>query len=297
MDLEEGQSTAVRRPGQVRREGATAARLRPPRSRGPMVVEFIGIPGSGKTTLCTAIVSDLRRDGFRVITEHDYFRWMKRPLHKKVGSVITDGMPTWHFALRLYWFLYHCTLLRGRALLGMGFHLTCMRTWLSQIVSSKEPTLVLLDGFAWFRLTNRLRDYPATDLGTPKQLKRTVELFYPRCDMRWIFKTIPVEVAVQRISRRMLRDRAPKGIETASPERRQVVLSRQTELYQLVCDAIRSLYGRNVYLVDGAEPIPEQVHRIKATITQSLQEGTFAAAMYDVIPSTRPGGHGRVCEY
>ena len=183
-------------------------------------------------------------------------------------------MPTWHFALRLYWFLYQCTLLRGRALLGMGFHLTCMRTWLSQMVSSKEPILVLLDGFAWFRLTNRLRDYPATDLGTPKQLKRTVELFYPRCDMRWVFKTIPVEVAVQRISRRMLRDRAPKGIETASPERRQVVLSRQTELYQLVCDAIRSLYGDNVYLVDGAEPIPEQVHRIKATITQSLQEGT-----------------------
>ena len=83
MDLEEGQSTAVRRPGQVRREGATAARLRPPRSRGPMVVEFIGIPGSGKTTLCTAIVSSLRRDGFRVITEHDYFRWMKQPLHRR----------------------------------------------------------------------------------------------------------------------------------------------------------------------------------------------------------------------
>ena len=257
-----------------------------------MVVEFIGIPGSGKTTLCTAIDSELRRDGFKVITEHDYFRWMKRPLSRKIGSLITHGVRTWYFVLHLYWFLYHGTSLRGRALLGMGFHLTCMRVWLSQMVSSKEPIVVLLDGFAWFRLTNRLRDYPATALGTAQQLRRTVELFYPRCDIHWVFKTIPVEVAVQRISRRMLRDRAPKGIETSSPERRHMVLSRQTQLYQLVCDAIRSLYGDNVSWIDGAEPIPEQVRRIKATIPYAPQQETVAAATYGIIPSMRPEGHG-----
>ena len=273
--------------------------MRPPRTLGPMVVEFIGIPGSGKTTLCTAIVSDLRRDGFIVITEHDYFRWMKRPLHKKVGSVITDGMPTWHFALRLYWFLYHCTLLRGRALLGMGFHLTCMRAWLSQIVSSKEPALVsVLDGFAWFRLTNRLKLRPPLWTSARRSSSSAQSSFsYRRCDMRWIFKTIPVEVAVQRISRRMLRDRAPKGIETASPERRQVVLSRQTQLYQLVCDAIRisvrrqRVSGRWRRTYSGASPSNQ------GAIIQSLQEDTFAATMYDVTPSTRPRGHGRICEY
>lgn len=262
-----------------------------------MVVEFIGIPGSGKTTLCTAIDSELRRDGFKVITEHDYFRWMKRPLSRKIGSLITHGGRTWYFVLHLHWFLYHGTSLRGRALLGMVFHLTCMRVWLSQMVSSKEPIVVLLDGFAWFRLTNRLRDYPATALGTAQQLRRTVELFYPRCDIHWVFKTIPVEVAVQRISRRMLRDRAPKGIETSSPERRHMVLSRQTQLYQLVCDAIRSLYGDNVSWIDGAEPIPEQVRRIKATIPYAPQQETVVAAPDGIIPSMRPEGHGRICEY
>lgn len=297
MGLEQDRQAAVRPERPIQRDGATAGRLRHSRTRGPIVVEFIGIPGSGKTTLCTAIVSDLRRDGFKVITEHDYFRWMKRPPYKKVGSVITHGVGTWYFVVHLYWFLYRCTVLRGRALFGMVFHLTCMRVWLSHTVSGEESALVLLDGFAWFRLTNRLRDYPATDLGTPQQLKRTVDLFYPPCDMHWIFKTIPVEVAVQRISRRMLRDRAPKGIETSPPERRRVVLSRQTQLYQLVCDAIRSLRGDNVYWVDGAEPIPEQVRRIKATIMQSFRQETFAAAMYDIIPSTRPKGHGRICEF
>jgi hypothetical protein len=87
-----------------------------------------------------------------------------------------------------------------------------------------------------------------------------------------------VEEAVQRISRRMLRPRAPRGIETSAPERRHVVLSRQTRLYQLVCDAIRSRSGANVYRVDGAEPIPEQVRRIKASITQSLRQELSVAA-------------------
>jgi thymidylate kinase len=293
MGLEHGQSAGR----QVRPEAATAASLRPSRPRGPVVVEFIGIPGSGKTTLCTAMLSDLRRDGFNVITEHDYFRWMKRPLYKKAGSVITHGVRTWCFVLYLYWFLYRRTLLRGRALLGMGFHLACMRVWLSQTVSSKQSILVMLDGFAWFRLTNRLRDHPATHLGTPQQLERTVDLFYPRCELHWIFKTIPVEEAVRRISRRMLRDRAPKGIETSSPERRGVVLSRQTQLYQRVCDAIRSRYADNVHWVDGAEPIPEQVHRIKTVITRSLQEEVLAPARYEIVPSARPRGHGRICEY
>ena len=296
MGLEEAQLAASRSHSQVRRPGATATSPCPRHARGPMVIEFIGIPGSGKTTLCTAIDSELRRDGFKVITEHDYFRWMKRPLSRKIGSLITHGVRTWYFALHLYWFLYQGTSLRGRALLGMGFHLTCMRVWLSQMVSRKEPIVVLLDGFAWFRLTNRLRDYPATALGTAQQLRRTVELFYPRCDIHWVFKTIPVEVAVQRISRRMLRDRAPKGIETSSPERRHMVLSRQTQLYQLVCDAIRSLYGDNVSWIDGAEPIPEQVRRIKATIPYAPQQETVAASTYG-IPSMRPEGHGTICEY
>jgi thymidylate kinase len=259
-----------------------------------VVVEFIGIPGSGKTTLCAAIASDLRRDGFEVMTEHHYFRWMKRPLHKKCVSLIAHGWRTWHFAIYLYWFLYRCTSLRGHALGGMVFHLTCMRVWLSQAVSGKEPALILLDGFAWFRLTNRLRDYPAADLGPPAQLRRTVGLFYPRCDLHWIFKTIPLEEAVQRISRRMLRDRAPKGIETSAPERRRVVLSRQTQLYQRVGDAIRALHGDRLHWVDGAEPIPEQVHRIRKFIARTVREPM--PALYEIVPPARPQGHGRICE-
>jgi thymidylate kinase len=297
MGLEYGQPAAIGLRGHLQHEAAPPASLRPSRAKGPVVVEFIGIPGSGKTTLCTAIVSDLRRDGFKVVTEHEYFRWMKRPLHKKYASLISHGWRTWYFAIHLYWFLYRCTLLRGHALAGMVFHLTCMRVWLFEAASSKEPVLVLLDGFAWFRLTNRLRDYPATDLGTPKQLKRTVGLFYPRCELHWIFKTIPVEEAVQRISRRMLRDRAPKGIETSSPERRRVVLNRQTQLYQRVCDAIRFLHDDHVHLIDGAEPIPEQVHRIKTVITRSVQQSPLVPAMYEIVPSARPQGHGRICEY
>ena len=89
----------------------------------------------------------------------------------------------------------------------------------------------------------------------------------------------------------MLRDRAPKGIETSSP-RRRMVLSRQTQLYQLVCDAIRSLYGDNVSWIDGAEPIPEQVRRIKATIPYAPQQETVAAATYGIIPSYDQKGTG-----
>jgi thymidylate kinase len=294
MALDRGQLAAVR-PGADVRTGATGPALSSSRAGRPLVVEFIGIPGSGKTTLCTAILAELRRDGFTVITEHDYFRWMHTPLYRRLGAIIADGINTWLLTLYLYYFLYRCTLLRGRALWGMGFHLTCMRVWLSGIVSRPQPAAVLLDGFAWFRLTNRLRDHPAKDLAGP-QLTRAVALFYPRCDLRWIFKTIPVEVAVQRISRRMLRDREPKGIERSSPDRRRVVLRRQAALYQAVCDAIRCRHSDDVHCVDGAEPIEQQVVRIKGIIIDSLRQQICAASIHDARPLPRPSGQERPCE-
>jgi thymidylate kinase len=277
MGVDQGQLIALRSRRQLWRDGRPAIRLQPSRAPAPVVIEFIGVSGSGKSTLCSAIASELREDGIALITGDDYFRWRRQPLYRKLCSIVGNGVRTWWFVLHLFWFLYGCASLRGRRLISMGYHLTCMQVWLSQKASRHPPVPILLDGFAWPRLTNWLRYRPATDLAGV-QLRRTVELFYPRCVVYWIFKSVPVEVAEQRIAQRSTRaKRAPEGIERSSPDRRYAALRRQMHLYELICDALRSRHTDHVYCVDGAASLPEQVRLVKDTILKLLRPQACAA--------------------
>lgn len=285
MGVDQGQLAAVRHHG-LRRDRPPAVRVHPSRAPGPIVIEFIGVSGSGKSTLCSAMASELREDGFTLVTGADYLRWRRQPLHRKLGAVLGNGVRTWWFVLHLLWFLYRCASLRGRRLISMGYHLTCMQVWLSRTASRTPPVPILLDGFAWPRLTNWLRHRPATELAG-RQLRRTVELFYPRCEVYWIFKAVPVEVAEQRISLRSMRaNRAPEGIERSSPERRYAALRRQMGLYESICEALRSRHTDHVYCVDGTGPIPEQVRALKAEIVRLLKQRTSTAPVFNASAST-----------
>jgi hypothetical protein len=283
MGVDQGHFVAARHRGRLRRD---AIRLHPAHAHGPIVIEFIGVSGSGKSTLCAAMASELRGDGFTLVTGDDYRRCRRQPLYRRLGAVLGSGVRTWWFVLHVFWFLYSCASLRGRRLISMGYHLTCMQAWLSRTAARKPPVPILLDGFAWPRLTNWLRYRSATDLAGA-QLRRTVELFYPRCEVYWLFKTVPIEIAEQRISLRSMRaKRAPEGIERSSPERRCAALRRQMHLYELICDALRSRHGDHVYCVDGAGPIPEQVRFLKDTIVRLLRLQTSAASALNPSVST-----------
>lgn len=281
MGVDQGQLAAVRHHG-VRRAGPPAMRGHPPRAaRGPIVIEFIGVSGSGKSTLCSAMASELRADGLTLVTGADYLRWRRQPLYRKLGAISTNGPRTWWFVLQVFGFLYSGASLRGRRLISMGYHLTCMHVWLSRTAARTPSVPILLDGFAWPRLTNWLRHRPATELAGA-QLRRTVELFYPRCEVHWIFKIVPLEVAEQRIAQRSLRaNRAPEGIERSSPERRRAALRRQMHLYELICDALRSRHPNRVQYLDGARPIAEQVGLLKDTIVNLLRPQTSSAPVFN----------------
>ena len=274
------------RPNLRRRNRPTGVRAQPSRAQGPIVIEFIGVSGSGKSTLCSAMTSELQGDGFTFVTGADYLRWRRQPLHRKLVAVLGSGVRTWWFVMHVFWFLYSSASLRGRRLVSMGYHLTCMHVWLSQTAARRPSVLILLDGFAWPRLTNWLRHRPAADL-VGAQLRRTVELFYPRCDVYWIFKTVPVEIAEQRISQRSMRaNRAPEGIERSSPQRRLAALRRQMQLYELICEALRARHREHVYYVDGAGPIAEQVRILKDAIVGLLRPQKPAALVFNRSVST-----------
>jgi thymidylate kinase len=277
MGVDQGQLAAMRRPDLRRRTRPSAVRAQPSRTHGPIVIEFLGVSGSGKSTLCSAMASELQGDGFTLVTGADYLRWRRQPLHRKMVAVLGSGVRTWWFVMHVFWFLYSSASLRGRRLASMGYHLTCMHVWLSQTAARRPSVPILLDGFAWPRLTNWLRHRPAADL-VGAQLRRTVELFYPRCEVYWIFKTVPVEVAEQRLSQRSLcANRAPEGIERSSAERRLAALQRQEQLYQRICEALSARHREHVYYLDGAGPIAAQVRILKSAIVGFLQPPASAA--------------------
>ena len=286
MGVDQGQLAAMPRPNLRRRNRPTGVHAQPSRAQGPIVIEFIGVSGSGKSTLCSAMASELQGDGFTLVTGADYLRWRRQPLHRKLVAVLGSGVRTWWFVMHVFWFLYSSASLRGRRLVSMGYHLTCMHVWLSQTAARRPSVPILLDGFAWPRLTNWLRHRPAADL-VGAQLRRTVELFYPRCDVYWIFKTVPVEIAEQRISQRSMRaNRAPEGIERSSPQRRLAALRRQMQLYELICEALRARHREHVYYVDGAGPIAEQVRILKDAIVGLLRPQKPAALVFNRSVST-----------
>ena len=286
MGVDQGQLAAMPRPNLRRRNLPTGVRAQPSRAQGPIVIEFIGVSGSGKSTLCSAMTSELQGDGFTLVTGADYLRWRRQPLHRKLVAVLGSGVRTWWFVMHVFWFLYSSASLRGRRLVSMGYHLTCMHVWLSQTAARRPSVAILLDGFAWPRLTNWLRHRPAADL-VGAQLRRTVELFYPRCDVYWIFKTVPVQIAEQRISQRSMRaNRAPEGIERSSPQRRLAALRRQMQLYELICEALRARHREHVYYVDGAGPIAEQVRILKDAIVGLLRPQKPAALVFNRSVST-----------
>jgi hypothetical protein len=275
MEVDQGQLAAMARPNLRRRNRPN---VQPSRAHGPIIIEFIGVSGSGKSTLCAAMISELQGDGFTLVTGADYLCWRRQPLHKKMAAVLGSGVRTWWFVAHVFWFLYSSASLRGRRLVSMGYHLTCMQVWLSQTAARRPSVPILLDGFGWPRLTNWLRHRPAADLVGAK-LRRTVELFYPRCEVYWIFKTVPVEVAEQRISQRSIRaQRAPEGIERWSPERRYAALRRQMHLYEMICDALRVRHQEHVYCVDGTRHISEQVRVLKDPILKLTGSQTLAAS-------------------
>jgi thymidylate kinase len=277
-------AATARHQGEVARARALPARADSAPDRGPILVEFLGIAGSGKTTLCSAIVSELRRNGFTIVTRDDYFAWMRQPWHKKAGAVVTNGLQTWRFVFRVYRFLYYSARLRGHTLIKAGYHLTYMQVWLSRTVSRTPHLPILLDQFAWHRLANQLMHRPLLHV-TGSQLADTVDLFYPRCDLHWVLKIAPAELAVQRIRERHAREnRAPWFIEKLSPDRQKILLHQQMRLYQLVCDALQARYGDNVHRVDGAKPIPKQLHHIRSILMMLLKKDTSNTANFDASP-------------
>jgi hypothetical protein len=283
MGVDQARSAPVRPRGRLRRD---AIRLHPARPHGPIVIEFIGVSGSGKSTLCAAMASELRDDGFAPVTGADYLRWRRQPLYRKLGAALASGARSWWFVLHVFWFLYVCASLRGRRLVSMGYHLTCMQVWLSRTAARRPSVPILLDGFAWPRLTNWLRYRAATDLAGA-QLRRTVELFYPRCEVYWIFKTVPLEVAAQRISERSMRARrTPEGIERSAPERRYAALRRQMQLYELICSALRARHPDHIQYLDGTGPISDQVRLLKDTIARLLGPRTCSAPVLNPSVST-----------
>lgn len=277
MALDQDHRAAARRP--LRQAGEPSARGRPFRARGPMLVEFLGIAGSGKTVICSALAARLRRAGLTVITRDDYFAWLQQPRYRKISYVVINGPRTWHFIVYSYRFLYYSAGLRGHALVKMAYHLAYMHVWLSRTLSQASSLAVLLDQFAWHRLINQLMERPFVDL-PGDQLARTVALFYPRCEAHWVLKTTPVDLAVRRISRRHVREnRAPWLIEKRPADRQQALLQRQAQLYRRVCDGIRRRHVDKVHCVDGTAPISAQIRHLERMVTGSLPPERRAASI------------------
>jgi hypothetical protein len=57
----------------------------------PIVIEFFGLPGAGKTTIANCFTEALRARGYRVQTANDFVLWLsQQPKLKKLGFLLSD---------------------------------------------------------------------------------------------------------------------------------------------------------------------------------------------------------------
>ena len=57
----------------------------------PIVIEFFGLPGAGKTTIANYLSQNLREHGYNVRTSDDFVQWLSQQTKiKKIGFVISN---------------------------------------------------------------------------------------------------------------------------------------------------------------------------------------------------------------
>ena len=239
--------------------------LKPDRPSAP-IVEFIGLPGAGKTTLCTEVARQLNDRGLSVVCRNDILQeWHRNSIGQKLRQLRPDCPRDWQMLTQILALAAQVQPLNATSVLKAATtyvnakrnHRTASHLSQTRLLDGgglPEATLLLDQGVlqeAW--------SVAISGKNPPlKALQRAIEGLAGDGTMRVVALTVDVETALDRIQHRPTHN---SRFDAMNPDRASEILSASVASLQTILDGLRSL-GVPILEVDSSHPIQENARAI-----------------------------------
>ena len=250
--------------------------LKPDRLSAP-IVEFIGLPGAGKTTLCTEVARQLHDRGLSVVCRDEILqKWHRNSMGKKLMQLRPDCPRDWQVLTQTMALAAQVQPLNATSVLKAAT--TYVNAKRNHRTASHLPPTRLLDGGGLQAATLLLDQGVLQEAWSVaisgknpplRALQRAIEALAGDGTMRVVALKVDVETALDRIQHRPTHN---SRFDAMNFDRASDILSASVTSLQAILDALRGL-GVPILEVDSSYPIEENADAIAQWILPSRDAG------------------------
>ena len=237
------------------------------------IVEFIGLPGAGKTTLCTEVARQLHNGDRSVVCRNDILQeWHRNSIGQKLMQLRPDCPRDWQVLTQILALAAQVQPLNTTSVLKAAT--TYVNAKRNTRTALHLPPTRLLDGGGLQEATLLLDQGVLQEAWSVaisgqnpplKALQRAIEALAGDSTMRVVALKVDVETALDRIQHRPTHN---SRFDAMNPDRASEILSTSLASLQTILDALRSL-GIPILEVDSSHPIQENARAISQWIFPS----------------------------
>lgn len=238
----------------------------------PLVIEFIGLPGAGKTTIAQIAIEELTAAGYRCFSLSTYSD--PESVDKKSGGFFRKLKTLYHFALS-------CAVYRQFAVNALlytihvkPFSLVNLRRFLILLVRLKFMRTLMNGNYDLIVLDQGLIQYIWSIAVTNEQpnndkyLERVLKSILDEISLFVIIVDVEAELAIERITRRpTMRSR----FDRMSSSEAEAMLSRHKDVFAQIVDSADKFRKTGYLNINGSQPIKNNVGLIVPFIERARQ--------------------------
>lgn len=241
-------------------------------STAPLVIEFIGLPGAGKTTIAQKAIEYLTSSGYRCFG----LSTLDNPegIEKKKGGFFSKLRTLYNFA-------FSCVMYRR---LAINVFLFAINVKPLRLVNLQRSLLLLVRLKVMKTLMDGNYDLIIIDQGliqyvwsiavtgehpsNIKYLERVLKSILEEISLFVIMVDVETELAVKRIvSRPTMRSR----FDRMPASKAEAMLSKHKQIFSQIIDTAHTFRDTGYLNIDGSQPIPKNVSLIVPFIEQARQ--------------------------
>ena len=231
----------------------------------PWVVEFVGLPGAGKTTVFHPVVSQLITEGTLLVARNEILQqWQKTDWANKIWQLAPSNLNQWNILIQALGLALRVKPLTSQSFLKAGKVFSNLKRIDSTICYQRAPLIVLDQGLLQEIWSVGITGNPPS---TEHLMPVLTSLFQSRSIAVVYFK-IDVETAGDR-----LQSRPTKGsrFDWMQPEVSSALLSNYAPYLQDILNCTRSL-NIPVLSIDASLPIETKTETITRWIGSLVAE-------------------------
>ncbi len=230
----------------------------------PLVVEFIGLPGAGKTTVSRQVADALTAEGWHVVQRKDYYEWTPRcTLSVKIRARSIGYLRRLPITLQ---FLWHIGMRhpRQRGPLSFGHMIAINHAYLEEFLRDVRADVCLLEQWTLQSVWSVGTMYHEAKGDALLPLARVIIATDPHL---YVYFHLPPEAAAQRIA---TRSHGGSRFDHREPREVEEQLQQFQHLFEPILRAIEEQKRPLLYLA-ADEPVSHQVHQIVHWVKQHMR--------------------------